>query len=115
MAVIAPQKPKVQTFPAAKVLRMLTKELIEVASAEAVFGGVALPSKKSDILNSDIAMDSLSVVQTLCAIEPIVGFEIRESVVRAGGYNSIHDALEHLIPKIERAWVRKKGSKNDKR
>ena len=59
-----------------------------------------------------VPLDSLSVVDTLCAIEPVVGFELRESLVRTGGYNSIDEALGHLLPRIEKVWVKKtKGTK----
>ena len=56
-------------------------------------------------------LDSLSVVDTLCAVEQVLDIELRDSIVRTGGYNSIEKAIDDLLPKIERVWVKKKGSK----
>lgn len=111
MATIAPTKPNVAVFPKAQVIAALTAELIEVARSEAQVRGIALPPEAPKIIRAAIPMDSLSVVDTLCAVEPVVGFELRESIVRTGGYASIEAALEHLVPKIERVWIRKKGPK----
>jgi hypothetical protein len=111
MATIAPPKPDLAVFPKAKVIAALTAELIEVARSEAQVRGIALPPENPKIIQAAVPMDSLSIVDTLCAIEPVVGFELRESIVRTGGYDSIEAALDHLIPKIERAWIRKKGPK----
>ena len=46
----------------------------------------------------------LDVVSLLCDIEPIIGFELKDHLVRAGGYNSVNQAMEHLMPRIEKAW-----------
>ncbi|MFN3475479.1 MAG: hypothetical protein ACK4ZW_15680 [Blastomonas sp.] len=111
MATIAPTKQGTVAFPKNDVIATLVAELIEVAKAEAQVRGTSLPPDKPKIIKAPIPMDSLSVVDTLCALEPVVGFELRESIVRTGGYSSIEAALEHLVPKIERVWIRKKGSK----
>jgi hypothetical protein len=57
-------------------------------------------------------VDSLVVVSILCAVEPIVGFELPESVVRAGGYTSVDSALGQLLPRLEKEWMKKKGAKS---
>jgi hypothetical protein len=31
--------------------------------------------------------------------------------VQAGGYASVESALEHLIPRIEKVWIKRKGGK----
>lgn len=111
MATIAPTKPVTVTFPKNDVIAALVAELIEVAKAEAQVRGIPLPPDAPKIIKASVPMDSLSVVDTLCALESVVGFELREAIVRTGGYSSIEAALEHLVPKIERVWIRKKGSK----
>lgn len=111
MATIAPPNPVVEEFPKDKVAAALLAELLQVAKAEAQVRGIALPADAPKIIKAAVPMDSLSVVDSLCALEPVVGFELRDSIVRTGGYNSIEAAMEHLIPRIERAWVRKKGPK----
>lgn len=112
MATIAPPKPAAAVFPKANVIAALTAELIDVAKCEAQVRGIVLPPDAQGTIKAGIPLDSLSVVDTLCAIEPIVGVQLRESIVQTGGYDSVEAALEHLIPRIERVWLRKKGPKS---
>jgi hypothetical protein len=111
MATIVAEKPTVEHFPKAEVVAALTAELIDLAQAEAETRGIALPSDAAGIRKAAVPIDSLSVVDILCLVEPIIKVELRESIVQTGGYTSIDDALEHLVPRIERAWVRKKEQK----
>ena len=94
MATIAPPQPAATAFPKADAIRALVDELLQVARAAAQVRGVALPP-----------------VDTLCAGEQVLDIELRDSIVRTGGYNSIEKAIDDLLPKIERVWVKKKGSK----
>jgi hypothetical protein len=89
----------------------LRGELIEAVKIEASVRGLALPSVPTQIAKAAVHLDSLVVVSILCAIEPIVGFELPESVVRAGGYASVENALGHLLPRIEAEWTKRKGTK----
>ena len=88
--------------------RQRAAELIEAIKAEASIRGVSLPA---DMAKAGISIDSLVVVSILCTVEPIVGFELPESVVRAGGYVSVESALGHLLPRIEQQWIKRKGAK----
>jgi hypothetical protein len=108
----APAGPaKSALFPKAAVEACLRAELIETVKAEAGVKGVALPSAPADIAKTSFQVDSLVVVSILCTVEPIVGFELPDSVVRAGGYASVDSALAHLLPRIEAHWIKKKGGK----
>jgi hypothetical protein len=89
----------------------LWDELIETVKAEAGIKGVLLPSAPVQVAQTAFQVDSLVVVSILCAVEPIVGFKLPESVVRAGGYGSVDSALEHLLPRIEKLWIKQKGGK----
>lgn len=111
MATVASLSPNVQTFPKAAVIKALTEELLQVAQSEAEIRGIAFPSSESAAMKSPVPMDSLTVVDALCVLDPIVGFKPKESIVQMGGYDSVEDALHNMIPKLERAWKRKKGSK----
>ena len=91
--------------------KCLRDELIEAVKAEAGIKGVALPPAASDIAKTSFQVDSLVVVSILCAVEPIVGFELPDSVVRSGGYASVESALEQLLPKVEARWIKQKGGK----
>jgi hypothetical protein len=108
----APASPSAAaSFPKAAVEACLRDELIETVKAEAGIKGVTLPSAPVQVAKTPFQIDSLVVVSILCAVEPIVGFELPESVVRAGGYASVESALEHLIPRIEKVWIKRKGGK----
>jgi len=111
MAIIAPPAPAIATFPKNDVIRALIDELIDVARTEAQLRGITLPQDEAGIRSAPVPLDSLSVVDTLCAVETVVGFELRDNIVRTGGYVSIDEALGHLVPRIERVWIKKKGGK----
>jgi hypothetical protein len=108
----APASPaKSALFPKAAVEVCLRDELIETVKAEAGIKGIALPSAPADVVKTFFQVDSLVVVSILCTVEPIVGFELPDSVVRTGGYASVDSALAHLLPRIEAQWIRKRGGK----
>lgn len=111
MATIAPPQPAATAFPKADAIRALVDELLQVARAEAQVRGIALPPENPKIIQAPVPLDSLSVVDTLCAVEQVLDIQLRDSIVRTGGYNSIEKAIDDLLPKIERVWVKKKGSK----
>ena len=109
MATLAPQNPATTGFPKAAILAALTAELTNIATKEAAFRKIQMPTDPAGILTCGVPMDSLTVVDAICVLEPILKFELRDSTVRTGGYNSIQEALDHLMPRIERAWVKKKN------
>lgn len=103
---------KIAQFPASATESCLRDELVEAIKAEATIKGIALPPSSAELTKATVPIDSLVVVSILCAVESIVGFEIPDSVVRSGGYGSIEKALEHLIPQIEKQWMKQKGAKS---
>lgn len=110
---LAPPVPPPVTapFPTAAVEAGLRAELIEAVKAEAEIRGIALPLAPADIGKTAFQVDSLVVVSILCTVEPIVGFELPDSVVRTGGYGSVESALSQLLPRIEAQWKKRKGGK----
>jgi hypothetical protein len=108
---IAPSPSKIAPFPAAAVEAKLRDELIEAVKIEASIRGISLPSSLSQISKAAVHVDSLVAISILCAIEPIIGFELPESVVRAGGYDSVENALSVLLPRLEKEWVKRHGAK----
>ncbi|HEU0216570.1 MAG TPA: hypothetical protein VFQ90_07910 [Stellaceae bacterium] len=111
-ATVAPPPIKTAPFPLAVVEATLRDELVEAVKIEASIRGMALPAAPADIAKASVHVDSLVVVSILCAVEPIVGFELPESVVRAGGYTSVDSALGQLLPRLEKEWMKKKGAKS---
>lgn len=111
MATIAPPAPATIAFPTAAVETCLHDELIETIKAMAKIKGIVLPSNLAQVRIMPVQIDSLVCVDILCAVEPIVGVELPEGVVRAGGYGSIDSAIKNLIPRIEAEWKKKQGTK----
>jgi len=107
---LAPPAPVISTFPATAVEICLRGELIEAIKAEALIRGISLPAAPAQIAKAIVPVDSLVAVSILCAVELVVGFELPESVVRAGGYTSVESALEHMLPRIEAQWNKRKGA-----
>lgn len=110
VATLAPPPPApsatIAPFPKAEVEACLRDELIKAVAAEASIKGLPLPAP-TQVAETPFQIDSLVVVSILCTIEPIVGFELPDSVVRAGGYGSVARALEHLLPRIEKLCTQK--------
>lgn len=100
-------------FPAAAVEAKLRAALIDVVDGTAGMAGVTLPSDTAAKCKVVIQIDSLDVVDVLCGVEEIVGHELKDSIVRAGGYKSIDEALGHVMPRLEKSWKKHqaKGSK----
>jgi hypothetical protein len=102
---------KVATFPFKEVEAALLDELIETVKIEASILGISLPLHPAQIAKTSVRIDSLVVVSILCVVEPLLGFELPEAVVKTGGYSSVEDALSQLLPKIEAQWNKKKANK----
>lgn len=111
MATIAPQAPAQQGFPVNDVAKALVDELLLIAKDEAQVSGIALPADRPGMMAAAVPIDSLSVVATLVAVEKHLGFELKESIVRTGGYDSVQEAIDHLVPRIQVAWGIHQGKK----
>jgi hypothetical protein len=92
------------TFPADAVKDCLRDELVAAVQAEAQRKGSPLTGNAIKLGGMAIEIDSLTVVETLCALDDVLPFQVDESVVRAGGYDSIDEALTHVIGGIETKW-----------
>ena len=111
MAVTHARLETVPAFPSADVEACLRDELIAAAEIEADLRGMTWPREIAAQSAVSIHVDSLVVVGILCAIEPVLEFELPESVVRTGGYRSLDQAIGHLMPRIEREWRKRKGDR----
>lgn len=108
VAANTPSKPA-GAFPKAEVEASLRQELIAAAKVEAELRGAPWPADAAAQGAASLRVDSLVVAGTLCAVEPVLGFELSGSVVRAGGYESVDQAVGRLIPGLEGEWRKRKG------
>jgi hypothetical protein len=105
------EKQAAKAFPLAAVQSCLLAELTLLTETEAQIRGIELPKAPPALLKMAVPLDSLSVVDVLCAVEPVIGFALKDSLVRTGGYGSIEAAMDHLVPKLEAVWKKQNGVK----
>lgn len=109
MNTITKTKTKTGMFPKLSVEMLLRDELIMAVEVEAKMHGNTLPMSPAAALIAPVPMDSLVVVDLLCAVEPILGFAPSDATVRTGGYHSVQDAMNQLMPILEKQWHKKQG------
>ena len=97
------------TYPAAEVEACLRDALTEGAEMDVELHGKQRSTEATVQGTVPIQLDSLSVVETLCAVEPTLGFELPATIVRPGGYSSIDQAIVHIMSGIEQEWCKRKG------
>ena len=99
------------TFQAAAIEAALRDALISNVQDQATLYGVQLPDSLSDVSKQSVSIDSLIVVEILCAVEPLVGSELPQKLVKEGGYASVDQAVGNLMPKIEKVWQKNQKGK----
>lgn len=52
-------------------------------------------------------VDSLSAVNVLLTIEPIVGFAPPESIIKPGGYADRKEMIDHLLPALRKLYSKR--------
>jgi hypothetical protein len=99
-------------FDEHKVRSALQARLVEFVRDDAIRTELDLPEDDQELLTTAVSIDSLSADESLCAVDEILSFKIGQCVVRAGGYESIQQALDHMVPRVRaESEKRKKGKK----
>lgn len=96
-------------FPATEIRACLQAELIRVVESHAEILEIPLPTAPAAIIMTPFSIDSLDAVEILCKVDELVGFDLPQTIVHTGGYDSIEHAIHHLMPGIEKAWLKRKG------
>jgi hypothetical protein len=105
MATVTSAKPTVQAAFPAQVLETSIREfLAEEGAMQAVLHGNNAPVVAG--IGPQPVIDSLVVVEILLELETKVPFDLPESLVRAGGYDSVDEVVQHLIPQVEKRWIK---------
>ena len=105
--ITAQAEASVSTFPAEKVERCIRDELAQAAKDRTVLHRQSEPGEtttRNRAPSVQLEIDSLTVVEVLCAIEEVTEFEIPDEVVRAGGYDTVDQVVADLMPKVEQRW-----------
>jgi acyl carrier protein len=99
------------SFPTIEIEACLRDELIHIVRSRAEILKQPVPSSQAAIVTASFAIDSLDVVEILCKLDELMGFDIPHTVVRAGGYSAIDQAIQHLMPGVEKVWLKRNGGK----
>ena len=91
-------------YPVSAVTDVMREELLRAVRARFKRKGESISGSDDQIVALPVEIDSLTVVELLSSLDDILPFTVSESVVRAGGYGSIQDALQHVVGRIEAKW-----------
>jgi hypothetical protein len=107
--VVIPIVKVVPTYPAGDVAAVLRHELLGTIRRRYRRKGTPLPLNDDEVVIMTIEIDSLTVVELLSSLDDILPFEVTESVVKAGGYNSIAAGVKHVTGRVETKWNKHYG------
>jgi len=92
-------------FPAGEIESCIRDYLASEGETQAkLHGGGKASGGSGGSVGPQPVIDSLVVVSVLCAVEPMVPFKLPESIVKAGGYESVEEVIQHIMPKLEKRW-----------
>jgi hypothetical protein len=94
----------VPAYPATGVASLIREELLDAIRKTYKRKGLPLPSDDASVLTLPIEIDSHTVVEALPVLDDILPFKVTESVVKAGGYDSIDGAVKHVAGRVEKKW-----------
>ena len=97
---------RIQVYPATRVASALKRELVDSIRAIARRKGMVVPRDDDSLVAANVEIDSLSVIEILCVLDEILPFEVGDSVVRAGGYGSVREAVDDVTASVEREWIK---------
>jgi GrpB-like predicted nucleotidyltransferase (UPF0157 family) len=104
MAVTAVKAKIVAPFPSDEIEARIREFLDDEAAVQAVLhGGSTAPSPIPSIGPQPV-IDSLVVVDVLVELESLVPFELPDSLVCGGGYDSVDAVVHHLLPQLQKRW-----------
>ncbi len=104
---VAEAKVDIPTFPADKIESELRQRLAEEAKVQEQLRGTGSGggTSRSRASKAEPEIDSLVAVEALIVIESFVPFALSESIIRPGGYTSVDDFINDLVPKVNRRWL----------
>ena len=104
MTIATTTKPKTTVaFPAKAIETSIREFLAEEGAMQAVLHGGGAAGGPGGIGPQPV-IDSLVVVEVLLELETQVPFELPESLVQAGGYDSVDEVVQQLMPKLQQRW-----------
>lgn len=102
----------IPAFPAEEIETCIRDYLADVGETQAVLRGGGASTGGTGGGAGRPTIDSLVVVSILCEIEPKVPFKLPDSLVQAGGYETVDRVIEHIMPKLKKRWRKHHEEKN---
>jgi hypothetical protein len=105
MTPVTTAEPKtIPAFPAGEIEACIRDFLAEEGAMQAVLHGTVPAGGAGGAIGPQPVIDSLVVVEVLIEVEDKVPFALPDSLVRAGGYDSVDEVVQHLMPQLDRRW-----------
>jgi acyl carrier protein len=104
-------KLKVATsFPTQEIEACIREFLAEEGEIQAELRGKKSSSESlTGSFGPQPAIDSLVCVEVLLELESKVPFTLSESMIRAGGYASVDEVVNNLLPQLKSRWKKHYG------
>lgn len=109
---LPPPQPRRATL-LAEALRAWWKEEAEDWDQQ-VTGAVADLPDELDVWNDMPTVDSKAVARTSPIFKKYLGIPLDSKLIRAGGYKSIENVIDHLVPLMEEAAKKKQSAVAEK-
>lgn len=100
MATLTNPHESTPAFPAAVVEACIRDELQRQADGQAL---LRLP-KPSDSPKWEPEIDSLVVVEIICAVEDLLNVSLPETFTPRGGYDSVEDCIADVVAAASAVW-----------
>ena len=101
-------------FPVAELEACIRDALADQAADQAILrpgrAATATPAPRS----WEPEIDSLVVVEVICAVEELLGIEISATVSPRGGYDSAEACINDLMSEAKAAWTEATKEEQDK-
>lgn len=102
--VTAPPIKTIPAYPATAVASVLHDELIRAIRRRYRRKGTPVPKDDDALVVLGIELDSLTVVELLSSLDDVLPFKVTERAVKAGGYGSIAEGVQHVTARVESQW-----------
>jgi hypothetical protein len=107
--IVVPGSQTIPAYPAVDVAAVLREELVGAMRRRFRRKGIPLPKGDHEVVALTVEIDSLTVVELLSSLDDVLPFQVTESVVKAGGYGSIAQAVKHVTSRVESKWNKHHG------
>lgn len=102
------------TFPTSEIESRIWEFLAEEVAVQTVLATKgASGAGKSGGFGPEPTLDSLVMVEMLVELEEQVPFMLPESLIRPGGYESVDEMVNDLMPRLKDLWSIHHGEKSE--